>query len=179
LGIPFPSELAAPAGGEDRVHRLEVANSGVRVSQRALPTATPLRLITVATCHPGYPHKTTDREAFLRAESEAGAEAGGAALLLTAEGLVAEGSIWCLFWWEEGRVAAPPLDLGILEGVSRTRIAELAGPIVERQARPGDLRGCSIFLANAVRGIVEPVTWDGDPVPASAATGRLREAFWP
>jgi len=104
---------------------------------------------------------------------------GKAPLLLTARGLVAEGSIWCLYWWEGDRIAGPALDLGILEGVSRMRIEEVAGPVVERKIRLEELAGRALFLSNAVRGIIEPETFDSVVVPRHSGIEGLREAFWP
>ena len=179
LGVPFPPVLQVPGGGPDRVHRLEVGPKGVTLFERQVPAPGPVHLVTVPTVHPGYPHKTTLRDAFGQAEQAAVRSGGNAPLLLTARGFVAEASIWCLYWWEGDRVAAPALDLGILEGVSRMRVEEIAGPVAEFKVRPEQLRGRSVFLSNAVRGIVEVEAFDAVPVPVHPGTGRLREAFWP
>jgi branched-subunit amino acid aminotransferase/4-amino-4-deoxychorismate lyase len=149
------------------------------LAERSVPPRTPVRLVTTSTVHPGYPHKTTAREAFVEADGEAARRGGDAALLLTAGGLVAEASIWCLYWWEGDRLAAPALDLGILEGVSRMRIEAIAGPVAESRVRPETLRGRSVFLSNAVRGIAEVESLDAVPVPVHPGTSRLSEAFWP
>ena len=39
LGIPLPGELPTPAGGADRVHRLQVGPRGATVSERPSPWA--------------------------------------------------------------------------------------------------------------------------------------------
>lgn len=179
LGVPFPPALAVPEGGADRVHRLEVGPRGVQVSEREPGPSTPVRLLASAVPHPGYPHKTTARTAFTAALDQARAAGADDALLLTSTGLVAEAAIWCLFWWEGDVLAAPALDLGVLPGVSRIRIEELAGPVAERRVTPAALAGRPLFLANAVRGIVEVAALDGRPVPVHPGTGRLRERFWP
>ncbi|HXE56580.1 MAG TPA: aminotransferase class IV [Gemmatimonadales bacterium] len=179
LGIPLPKEIPIPAGGPDRVRRLEVGRVGMRVSEREVGPVAPVRLVTSTVAHRPYPHKTTEREAFDRALEEARRQGADEALLLTPDGLVAEASVWGVFWWEGDRPAAPPLELGILPGVARARIAELMGGIVERRVAPGELRGRTIFLANAARGVVEVAEWDGNPVPRSPETERLRARFWP
>ena len=135
LGIPFPTSFSVPGGGPDRVHRLEVGPRGMTVSEREAGSARPVHLRTSSVPHPGYPHKTTERAAFARALEEARAAGGDDALLLTRRGEVAEATIWCLFWWEGDRLAAPALDLGILSGVSRMRIEELHGPVAARGGR--------------------------------------------
>jgi branched-subunit amino acid aminotransferase/4-amino-4-deoxychorismate lyase len=178
LGAPFPPRLEVPIGGPDRVHRLEVSQAGVKVTTREVGSATPLQLVLSAVVHAPYPHKTADRSVFERAA--AGARAAGAddAILLTPTGLVAECAIWCLFWWEAGRVAAPPLSLRILPGVSRLRIEELAGPVLERRVSAGEAAGRSLFAANAVRGVVPVATLDGRPVAPDPGTAHLAERFW-
>jgi len=175
LGIPFPTEFKVPEGGPDRVRRLEVGLSGVRESEREVGPAGPVRLRTGTVVHPGYPHKTAERTAF---EAAAGETRPDEALLLTAEGLVAEAAIWCLFWWEGDRLCAPALDLGILPGVSRLRVGELAGPVAERRVAPAAIRGLPLFLGNAVRGLIPVSEWDGQRVPEHPGTVALRARFW-
>lgn len=179
LGVPFPTSFSVPAGGPDRVHRLEVGRRGMTVGEREVGSAHPVHLRTSSVPHPGYPHKTTDRAAFARAMEEARSAGGDDALLLTRRGEVAEATIWCLFWWEGDRLVAPALDLGILAGVSRLRIEELQGPVVERRVPVAALAGCPLFLSNAVRGIVAVATFDGESVPFHPGTAPLRERFWP
>ena len=179
LRIPIPPLLREPGGGVDRVHRFEVGPKGFTLAERQVPSPAPVRLVTVPTVHPGYSHKTTARDAFVQAEQAAMRSGGNAPLLLTSRGLVAEGAIWCLYWWEGDRIAGPALELGILEGVSRMRIEEMTGPILERKVRLKELAGRPIFLSNAVRGIIEPETLDSGAVPRHSGTEGLREAFWP
>ena len=179
LGVPFPPVLRVPEGGADRVHRFEVGPKGVSLAERQVPAPAPVHLVTVPTVHPGYSHKTTARDAFAHAEQAAVRSGGNTPLLLTPRGQVAEGSIWCLFWWEGDRIAGPALELGVLEGVSRMRIEEAAGPILERKIRLEELAGRALFLSNAVRGIIEPESFDSVSVPRHSGTDRLREAFWP
>ena len=178
LGVPFPLEFTVPAGGSDRVHRLEVTAAGVEVSERPVGPLTPVRLITSRSTHRPYPHKTTERGVFERALAEARAVGADDALLLAEGGWVAETGIWSLFWWEGERLCAPPYALGVLTGVARARISEMVG-IDERRVDRRGLTGRALFLANAVRGIVEVAALDGVPSPGSAATQALAARFWP
>ena len=75
-----------------------------------------MRLITSKVVHRPYPHKLVDRERFDRALADAKAVGADDGLLLTVGGQVAETAIWGVFWWEDGRVAAPALEIGILPG---------------------------------------------------------------
>jgi branched-subunit amino acid aminotransferase/4-amino-4-deoxychorismate lyase len=180
LGIPLPGELPTPAGGADRVHRLQVGPRGATMSERPVGPADPVRLVTVSgVVHRPYPHKTTDRRQFTEAMDQARARGADDGVLLAEGGWVAEAGIWSLFWWEGGRVSAPPVALGVLPGVARARIAEQAGGLVERRVRIDDLRGRSVFVANAVRGVVPVASLDGAEVPSDRATTTLARAFWP
>lgn len=176
--MPLPGELITPEGGPDRVHRLEVGWRGLKLSERAVGPVEPVRLVLSRVTHPGYRHKTTARASFERAQAEAMAAGADDGILLTEGGYVGEAAIWSLFWWEDDRVCTPPLDLRILPGVARSRIAELAG-IEERRVGPEALRGRSLFVANAVRGVVPVARLGQEDVPQVAATPRLAASFWP
>lgn len=178
LGVPFPLKMDVPAGGPDRVVKLEVGPGGMVVTERPLELSTSVRLATVRTVHPGYSHKTTGREAFARAREEAIAKGADDALLLTATGMVAECGIWSLFWWEGARVAGPPLGIGVLRGVARMRIEELRGRVVEQTVTRQQLEDRSLFVANAVRGVVPVAELDGRAVPESALLPPLAAQFW-
>jgi branched-subunit amino acid aminotransferase/4-amino-4-deoxychorismate lyase len=179
LGVPFPGSFIVPEGGPDRVHRLEVGPGGVAVTERDVGGGHPQHLMTSRVPHPGYPHKTTGRSAFLKASEEARAAGAEDALLLTARGEVAEATVWCLYWWDGDRLCAPALDLRILLGVSRMRIEEINGPVAQERVTPDALEGRSLFLSNAARGIVEVATLDGVRVPPDPRTAALWARFWP
>jgi branched-subunit amino acid aminotransferase/4-amino-4-deoxychorismate lyase len=178
LGIPSPS-FTLPKGGPDRVVRAEVSVDGVTISERPLGSVRPVSLVWSRVVHEPYRHKTLEREQFdrtLEAAREAGADDG---LLLTKQGHVAEAAIWSLYWWDGATLCAPPLGLGILPAVSRVRIDQLAGPVVERRVTRGDLEGKSLIVSNAARGLVPVSLLEGKPVPEHPETARLQEAFWP
>ncbi len=179
LRVPFPATLETPSGGRDRVYRLAVSGAGSEVTEREVGPDTPVRLMTSSVIHPGYRHKTTEREAFVRAAESARVAGHDDAVLLTAAGEVAEASIWCLFWWDGDHLVAPALELGILPGVSRMRIEEIAGPVQPRRADRAALTGHPLFVSNAVRGVVEVAALDGVPTPADPRTHTLAARFWP
>ncbi|HKT61913.1 MAG TPA: aminotransferase class IV [Gemmatimonadales bacterium] len=179
LGVPIPTELITPEGGADRVHRLLVSRRGVVAGERPVGSTAPVRLVTSKVVHRPYPHKLVDRERFDRALADAKAAGADDGLLLTAGGQVAETAIWGVFWWEDGRVAAPALELGVLPGVARARIAEIVGQIVERKASLDDVKGRPLFVANAARGVVPVATLDGAAVPEAPETEALAARFWP
>jgi branched-subunit amino acid aminotransferase/4-amino-4-deoxychorismate lyase len=179
LGVPLPGELPPPQGGNDRVYRLEVGMRGAHASERLVGPSDPVKLIVSRVAHHPYPHKTTDRSQFERALDIArGAEADDA-LLLTPGGFIAETAIYSVFWWENGTLCAPALDIGILPGVGRARVIEIAGKVEERRTSWKELRGVSVFLVNSVRGVVKVSAVQDDAVPSSTQTDDLAARFWP
>ncbi len=179
LGVPLPGELLTPGGGPDRIHRLEVGPRGAQVSERPVGSLAPVSLVVSEVPHRPYPHKTTDREPFDRALAEARRSGADDAVLLTPAGYVAECAVWGLFWWEGERLCAPALELGVLPGVARARLDELVGGLVERKAKPADLAGRSLFVANAARGLVPVADLQGRPVAQHPGTERLSGMLWP
>lgn len=179
LGVPIPTELITPEGGADRVHRMLASRRGLVVGERPVGNVAPVRLLTSKVVHRPYPHKLVDRERFDRALADAKAAGADDGLLLTVGGQVAETAIWGVFWWEDGQVAAPPLELGILPGVARARIAEIVGEIRERKVTIDEVRGMPMFVANAVRGVVPVASLDGGAVAEAPETERLASRFWP
>jgi branched-subunit amino acid aminotransferase/4-amino-4-deoxychorismate lyase len=129
--------------------------------------------------HHAYPYKTTDRAQFDRALDAARAVGFDDALLLTPGGFIAETAIWSVLWWEGGQLCGPALNLGVLPGVGRSRIIELAGEVQERYANPRDIPESPLFVVNSVRGIVPVASLDGKSMSQSRETDALAERFWP
>jgi len=180
MGIALPAEFDLPGGGADRICRLEFRGRGrVLAAERALERPAGLRLRTARVPHRGYRHKTTDREWLDAARLDAASRGADDVLFLTEAGCVAESSVWSVFWWEDGRLAAPPLDTGILPGVARARLAELVGGLLESCLPGPELPSRGGFLANAARGVVPLLDLDREIVVAERETERLGAAFWP
>ena len=190
LGRPAPvGDLAAlaraaAAGGVgvgvhvDRVVRLAVLDGTPTVTMRDDLHRTPPVVIVATEPHAPYPHKTTARAVFDRALAEAHAQGADDALLLTPAGYIAEGTTWSVFWWEGDRLCTPALDLGILPGVGRARVMELA-EVAEVRVTATAFAGRSLFLVNAVRGIVPIGSFRGRDVHLDARTDELSHRFWP
>lgn len=186
LGLPAPpGDVAAlvrtAAVGRDRVVRLEVRDGRADLRMRPLPSPAPPALVVAREPHAAYRHKTTERDLFERALVEARQAGADDALLLTADRCVAEGTVWSLFWWEGERLHTPALDLGILPGVGRARMAEVVDGMELVEVRLGveALVGRSLFLVNAVRGVVPITSLAGNPVPVDPRTAELSRRFWP
>jgi branched-subunit amino acid aminotransferase/4-amino-4-deoxychorismate lyase len=180
LGYTLPPDPEPPSGGGDRICRLEFASRGrLLVTERQLDAVTGLRLRTSPVPHRGYRHKTTNREWLDAGRLSAVTAGGDDALFLSAEGNVAESSIWSLFWWEGGEVTAPPLELGVLPGVARARLGQLLGGVREALLPGTALPAHGGFAANAARGVVPIVEVDGIQVLPNRELIALQAAFWP
>lgn len=178
LGISSPT-LELPQGGPDRVIRAEVSAEASHVTERPLVSIRPITLVFSRVVHEPYRHKSIERTQFdrtLEAAREAGADDG---ILLTKQGHVAEAAVWALYWWEGTTLCAPPLGLGILPAVSRVRVNQLVGPVLEKRVGREELEGKSLIVSNAARGVVPVSSLEGKSVPENPETLRLQEAFWP
>ena len=97
------------------------------------------------------------------------------------DGHVAEGSTSNIFAVTGGAVRTPPLETGILDGITRGRVLALCGragiPVREEPLLPDDLRGADeAFLTASIRGVLPIRSVDGRGVGAGCpgpVTGRL------
>ena len=184
LGLPRPTQdiaaLVAPFSGTgNAVLRVEVLDGRASVTVRELPSLAPPVVITASEPHQPYPHKITGRDCFTDAGKEAEVAEADDALLLTTEGWVAEGTVWTVFWWDGDALRTPALELGILRGIGRARVFEIVQRVVQGRYPAQELAGKSLFLTNAVRGIVPIASLDGATVPADPRTAELAQRFWP
>jgi branched-chain amino acid aminotransferase len=100
------------------------------------------------------------------------------AILCDQEGRIAEGStsnVWCV---RGGRVATPPLSVGLLPGITRWRLLQLAADegiaVDEVELRPADLLAADeVFLTSSIRGVLPVSRVDDRPVPVGPVTRRL------
>lgn len=99
------------------------------------------------------------------------------ALMCDAAGRIAEGSSSNLFVAAGGVITTPALDIGLLAGITRARIIELAraaglelieGTVTPQQARAAD----EAFITSSIRGVL-PVARIDDAVLPQGAPGPL------
>ncbi len=93
---------------------------------------------------------------------EAKARGAYEAVMLDSDGRITEGSTSNLFVVQGGRLITPPSEVGILEGVTRSVIFEVAQaegiPVEERHLLPADLLGADeAMITSSVREIVPAV----------------------
>lgn len=171
------------SGSADRALRLFWDGDVVSVKLLDMPGRAPMKVITASVRHGGYEVKTTDREVFDRAREEAVSRGADEALLLTADGWIAEGTLFAVGWFEGAILRVPSLDLGILPSIGRERVLEiaqqLAFPVEEGRFPRSALDGRPAFAVTATRGLIRIAQLDGAPVPDDPRIARLRDAFWP
>jgi branched-chain amino acid aminotransferase len=116
---------------------------------------------------------------------EARARGAEEPVLTNLEGCVAEGASTNVFAARDGALATPPLSTGILGGITREVVLELAAsleiPAREASLVPDDLRGADeVFLSSTTREVM-PVRQVDDTVIGGGSPGpltrRLMEAF--
>lgn len=117
-------------------------------------------------------------EAHLLAQAQGAEEA----IWFNRDGYLTEGVFSNLFLWHEDRLYTPPLEEGILAGVTRQVVLELASHLsidcrVERL--PVDLlsRADAVFLTNSVREIVPVIRLGETPLPTYPIVSQLQEAY--
>jgi branched-chain amino acid aminotransferase len=120
----------------------------------------------------------------LLAREEARREGADEAILLNTRGMVAEGSASNVFLVSDGRLLTPDLDSGVLPGITRAAVIELAAgadiACAEGEVEPATLsKAEEAFLTNSIIGVM-PLTrldgkliGDGRPGPTTEAISRL------
>lgn len=103
---------------------------------------------------------------------EAKSSGADEALVLSTQGHIACGSAVNIFWTRDGRVETPSLDCGILPGVTRGMVLELAGSeklkTVEGRFPPSVLAEAQeVFVTNSLIGIVPVTRIDGREISAN------------
>ena len=113
------------------------------------------------------------------AKREAGERGADDALVLNAQGLVAEASATNLFALTGNRLETPPVTDGALEGLTRRTVLELAGELGlearERSLGRFDLYAAdAVFLTGTRAGLVPVGALDGSPI-SQAGRPRVQE----
>jgi len=133
--------------------------------------------------HPLAGHKTLSWMAQVEARRRARAAGADVALLRTIEGDVAEADAANVFVVVDGAPATPPVDRGVLPGVTRAQVLGAARALgmaaQERRLTEADLSAATeVFLTSSLAGVVG-VTRIGDRALPTAApvTGAVRTAL--
>jgi len=126
--------------------------------------------------------KTANKLAQVMARAEADAVGADEALLCNTDGYVVEGASSNLFWVEGDTVCTPPLESGILAGVTREVTLELC----RKLGFPWEEKGISadalgkvggVFLTLSSLGIVAVDKLDGVSLDGSSLVSSLRAEY--
>lgn len=120
--------------------------------------------------------KGPDLDWLARQRADAVAAGADEALLLSPSGRILEGATTSILWWQGEELCVPPEDAGVLPGITRLVLLDLAAfigvPVFFGSPRPAELDGLEVWAVNALHGI-RPVTgWLGadiEPGPARRA----------
>ena len=159
--------------GQDARQRVPTMKWKLVTSSLRLPAGDPLAHF-----------KTANKLAQVLARAEADAVNADEALLLNTAGHVAETTSGNVFWIERGAVCTPPLDTGVLPGVTRAAVLEVCGQIglstQEKNIFPDQLHQAEgLFLSLSSWGVVEVSSLDGRTMKTSLLMGKIRRVkFW-
>jgi branched-chain amino acid aminotransferase group I len=114
----------------------------------------------------------------LLAKAEAQSRNAQEAIMLNTDGFVAEGSMSNIFYVTDGRLITPDDDSGILPGVTRRIVIELAQtagiPVEMRQVSLVELTSADeIFLTSSIMEIIPVTACDGNPIGVTPAAGAI------
>ena len=143
-----------------------------------------LEMVTVATrrnlpeaCNPRV--KSLNYLNSIYAKIEANLADAGEALMLNQEGYVVEASGDNIFLVKNSKLITPPVYLGLLEGITRNTVMEVArarGMVVEEQVfnRHDVYNADECFLTGSAAELIPCVRVDGRPI----GNGKPGEVFW-
>jgi 4-amino-4-deoxychorismate lyase len=126
--------------------------------------------------------KSTSYAVNMAADAEAKRRGADEAVFVDGDGVVLEGTVTNV-WWRKGEVLrTPSLDLGILAGVTRATLIELApacGYRIEEGAYPlHDLLDADeAFTSSSVREVMPLVQIDGRALGRGPAADELQQAL--
>jgi aminodeoxychorismate lyase len=126
--------------------------------------------------------KTCNKLHQIVARTEAEDRGANDALLLNTDGRVAETTSCNLFWVWNDTVFTPPVESGILPGITRGVMMELCAkltlPCEEKNIGLDDIkRADGIFLTSSVLEVIEVANVDQQPIARSVLTARLHAAY--
>jgi 4-amino-4-deoxychorismate lyase len=126
--------------------------------------------------------KSTSYAVNMAAEAEARARGADDAVFVTEDELVLEGPVTNIWWRRGATLFTPSLDLGILAGVTRDTLLELAPAngleVQEGRFRLSELQGAEeAFTSSSVRELMPIAELDGRPIPRGEAAVTLQAAL--
>lgn len=169
------------------VHPVLLVTARPRDPARAAAAPAGWRIVTARTRRPSTAAvpaqlKAIGRTYALLARHEAADAGADDALLLTDHGHVCEGPAWNVFWRRGDTLCTPALEAGVLAGVTRTTLLQLA-PAIGLRVREGlfdrsDLDYADeIFATMTSIGIVSFRELDGRTLPETGTADALHARY--
>lgn len=126
--------------------------------------------------------KSCNKLVQIIARAEAEQKGAAEALLLNDDGEVAETTAANVFWIEGRKVHTPPIDTGLLPGVTRSLVIELCRkrklPFAEKSITPDKLRKTDgVFLTLSTAEILEVSSLDGKKLARSPLVKNIALAY--
>jgi len=126
--------------------------------------------------------KSTSYAVNMAAEAEAKRRGADEAIFVDGEGVVLEGTVTNVWWRTRETLHTPSLELGILAGVTRAALLELAPACGYRVAegiyRLDDVLGANeAFTSSSVREVMPIVDLDGRALGRGPAADSLQDAL--
>lgn len=155
----------AGSGKPSIIASLDPLPSGFMLQPGRLVTSPIRRNETAPSCR----HKTSSYIDAIAAARDALKRGGDDALMLNSAGLVASGTISNIFVLRDRELATPGLDQGILPGITRQSILQIASRVglkpVERRVSLSELpHACAVFCTNSLRLVRQVTALDGQPL---------------
>lgn len=127
-------------------------------------------------------YKTCNKLPQILARAEAESAGCDEAILLNTSGHVAEAASSNLFWFDGQVLCTSPLEAGLLAGVTRGVVLELAGKLgwtVREESVPASnlVSADGVFLSLSTLGVVEASAIDGQELRRSGRIVELRTAY--
>ena len=124
--------------------------------------------------------KGPDLAACQRLRRAANLRGADEAVILSSDGLIADGALSSIMWWQDGTLCAPDASTAWLPSITRELAFELARDAgyrtAELAAKPQDLAGCEVWSLSSLQGIRFVSSWEGVEVakPSHASSFRKR-----
>ena len=172
IWTPAPAALALVSELADHYDDLR-ARGQTLISLRGIRAEEPWML-------PGV--KSTSYAVNMAAEAEARRRGADDAVFVDTSGIVLEGPTTNIWWRRERTLFTPSLDLGILAGVTRATVIELAGEagydVEEGTYRLSELQAADEgFTSSSVREVMPVTALDDSPIARGTAADELQAAL--
>jgi len=166
------------------VYALEIKEQPVEMYARGIKVGLQHTLRS-ADGTPAAGAKTSNYLASMLALDTVKARGASEVLIVDASGAILEGGTSNVFLVQDGALITPPLSVGILEGITRRTVLELAATLgvrcEQRSIMPADLaRADEAFITSSIREVVPVVQADDEVVGKGTpgpVTRRLLDAY--